>query len=136
MDTAQLLNQLSKATDIQTFIDAHEKDFLTLSGTEYLCGFAKCKNISTAEIARRSGHGDYVYKVFNGERRPSRDVLIGISVGMSLSIDEAQLLLRIYKFAKLDPRDKRDSIIIFGLKEQMRFEQLNDLLYEMQEQTL
>ena len=59
-----------------------------------------------------------------------------MSVGMNLTLDETQLLLRVFKWAMLDPRDKRDSIIMYSIKEGHSIEQANDLLYDMEQQTL
>ena len=92
--------------------------------------------MSLAQVANQSGQGEYVYKVFRGERRPSRDVVLAIAFGMQLCVEETQLLLRISKLAVLDPRDKRDSVILYSLKERHTVAQANDLLYEMHEQTL
>ena len=62
--------------------------------------------------------------------------MIAIAVGMELEINQTQFLLRLSKLAALDPRDKRDSIIIYSLKEKQGIEQLNDLLFELGEATL
>ena len=94
------------------------------------------KKIYSADIAKRSGQGEYVYKIIRGERKPSRDVCIAMSIGMGLSLDESQLLLRIFKWAILDPRDKRDSIIMYSIKEKRSIEQTNDLLDDMEQQAL
>lgn len=136
VDTKELLNQLSKTDDIQTFLRQYEKEFFNISPLKYLNDMLSLKNMSVADIARNSGQGEYVYKVFHGERKPSRDVMLAIAVGMKMSVDEAQLLLRIAKLATLDPRDKRDSIIIYSLNEKYDIAKSNDLLYELKQQTL
>ncbi len=136
MDTKELLHHLSKAHNIGTFLSEFENEFHQLSCKEFINGIIQQKQLSIASIARKSGHGDYVYKVINGERTPSRDVLISIAIGMGLSFEETQLLLRIAKAATLDPRDRRDSVIIYGIQKQFNIDKLNDLLYEMQQQTL
>lgn len=135
ISTTELLNRLTQTNDINTFVDEYEKEFMTLSGTEFLNELLTDKKLSLAEVVKRSGQSDYVYKVFRGERKPSRDILIAIAVGMGLSVDETQLLLRVSKLAALDPRDKRDSVIIYGLKEELEIVKINDLLYELGEPT-
>ncbi len=135
ISTTELLNRLTQTNDINTFVDEYEKEFMTLSGTEFLNELLTDKKLSLAEVVKRSGQSDYVYKVFRGERKPSRDILIAIAVGMGLSVDETQLLLRVSKLAVLDPRDRRDSVIIYGLKEELEIVKINDLLYELGEPT-
>jgi len=136
LNTTQLLNKLSSATDIKAFISEYEQEFRNITWQEFLNDLISEKKISPADVAKRSGQGEYVYKVIRGERKPSRDVCIAVSIGMGLSLDESQLLLRVFKWAILDPRDKRDSIIMYSLKEKHTIEQANDLLYDMEQQTL
>ena len=136
IETKQLLNKISQTKDIRRFIEQYEEEFLRISPIEYLKEILAQKNMTPSEVAKRSGQGEYVYKVFRGERKPSRDVLIAIGIGMQLTVDEVQLLLRSARCAQLDPRDKRDSIILYSLKEKQTIEQLNDLLYELQQPTL
>ena len=133
IDTKELLHRLSKATDVKEFIDENEKEFHNRSCTDFLNEILVQKKTSVSEVARNSGQGEYVYKVMRGERKASRDVLISIAVGLCLSLDETQHLLRISKWAILDPRDKRDSIIIYSINEKHTINQLNDLLYDMEQ---
>lgn len=136
IDTTELLHKLSTAKDIKFFLNEYKQEFRSISFSEFLNDIIYDKELTPAEVAKKSGQGEYVYKVIRGERKPSRDVIIAIAVGMTLSLDETQLLLRIAKWAMLDPRDKRDSIIIYSIKEKHTIDQLNDLLFDMEQQTL
>lgn len=136
MTTTELINNLKQTDDIKKFLDEYESEYMRMSYVDFLNELLVNKNISLASVVKNSGQSDYVYKIFRGERKPSRDIMIAIAVGMSLSIDETQLLLRISKLAALDPRDKRDSIIIYSLNEKLGIAKINDLLYELNEQTL
>lgn len=136
VDTGELLNKISKAKDIHQFISDYETEFMEMQPLDFLNDVLVLKNMSVADISKKSGQGEYVYKVFRGERKASRDVMIAIAVGMELEINQAQFLLRLSKLAALDPRDKRDSVIIYSLKEKHGIEQLNDLLFELGESTL
>ena len=106
--TQELLDGLKNADDIKTFLDLHEQDFLSQSLIDYLNELMNEKNITVAQVAKNSGIGEYVYKIFNGERNAKRDTLVAISFGMHLTFEETQLLLRIAKFAILDSRDRRE----------------------------
>ena len=133
LNTTQLLNKLSSTTDIKAFISEYEHEFRNITWQEFLSDIISEKKISPSDVAKRSGQGEYVYKVIRGERKPSRDVCIAMSVGMNLTLDETQLLLRVFKWAMFDPRDKRDSIIMYSIKEGHSIEQANDLLYDMEQ---
>ncbi len=126
--TDELLKELKNAKDIQSFLDSHEQEFISETPVDYLNYIIQSRKTSVAEVAKNSGVGNYVYKVFNNERKPSRDVMIAIALGIGLSLEEAQLLLRISKFAILDSRDKRDSVIIYGFVNHLTVFKVDDLL--------
>lgn len=134
--TDELLNELKNAPDIEEFFKTHEDKFITQTHHTYLNELVALKNLKISTIANNSGTGEYAYKIFKGERKPSRDIMISIAFGMELSLEETQLLLRISKFAVLDSRDKRDSIIIYGLTHNLSVHQTDDMLYNKKMLTL
>lgn len=134
--TEELLNKIKESSDAEAFVRENERVFLSVSPEEYLNRMANEKGLRVADVAERSGQGDYVYKVFSGRRKASRDVLISICFGMGLSLDEAQPLLRAASFARLDPRNRRDSVIIYGLCRRTGVDEVNDILLELGESTL
>ena len=126
--TEDLLNELKNAKDIQKFLDSHENDFLNETPVSFLNYIIESKKLTVAKVAQLSGAGEYVYKIFNNTRKPSRNVLIAIALGIGVSIEEVQLLLRISKLAILDSRDKRDSVIIYAFANKLTVFELDDLL--------
>lgn len=134
--TEELLNRIKESADAGDFVRENEAAFLRVSLDDYMNRMMEKKGLRVADVAARSGQGDYVYKVFSGRRRASRDVLIAICFGMGLSLDEAQPLLRAAGFARLDPRNRRDSVIIYGLCHGVEIDEVNDILFELGESTL
>ena len=128
--TEDLLNQLKKASDISEFLDKNENMFIKETTASFLNYILETKQLSVSQIAKNSGVGEYTYKIFNGERKPSRNVIIAIALGAKISFEETQLLLRISKYAILDSRDKRDSIIIYALMNNLSVFETDDLLME------
>ena len=136
IETQELLNRLETEDDIALFFKENEGEFLTIDLRELLNELVAHKELKLSDIVRKSGQGDYVYKVFNGDRKPSRDILIGIAIGMNLTFKETQFVLRITKQAALDPRDKRDSILIYSINTGLEYPKVNDLLSEMNEKSI
>lgn len=136
IETQELLNRLETEDDIALFFKENEGEFLTIDLRELLNELVAHKELKLSDIVRKSGQGDYVYKVFNGDRKPSRDILIGIAIGMNLTFKETQFVLRIAKQAALDPRDKRDSIFIYSINTGLEYPKVNDLLSEMNEKSI
>lgn len=126
--TEELMNELRKTADINGFFNKHENEFIKETPSSFLNYLISTKNTTAADAAKESGVGEYVYKILNGTRKPSRNVLIAVALGMKLELEETQLLLRISKFAVLDSRDKRDSVIIYGLVNHLTVFNVDDLL--------
>lgn len=133
--TQELLNEIAAAKDIEFFLDENETELIDETTQSYLTKLAEEKQLKVAEVVQKSAQGDYVYKVFQGARKPSRDILIAIAFGMSLGLEQAQRLLRIANVARLDPRNRRDSVVIYGISKGLRIEALNDILYDLSEET-
>lgn len=128
--TDNLLKELKNSKDIQAFFDENEDKFIKETPLSFLNHIIDTKNMTVARVAKISGSTEYVYKIFNGTRKPSRNILLAIAFGAELSFEETQLLLRISKQAVLDSRDKRDSIIIYGLINHLSIYEVDDLLYK------
>lgn len=96
-----------------------------------VCGLSK------AELARRAGMSEvYLYQVFSGRRRPSRDRLLCLCIGLESELEEAQLLLKRMGYAPIYPKLKRDAIISHGLLHHTPLAEINDKLFSENEKTL
>ena len=126
--TEDLLKELKNTTDISAFLNRHESEFIKETVGSLLTYMINQKCMTVAEVSKCSGVGDYLYKILHDTRKPSRDVLIAVALGMELSLEEIQLLLRVSKLAALDSRDKRDSIIIYGIVNHLSVYDTDDML--------
>ncbi len=70
------------------------------------------KDKSRKDVKQKGGLTDYADQIFSGLRRPSRDKLIRVILGLELDVDEAQELLRLAGHKALDPRGRRDAVIL------------------------
>ena len=78
----------------------------------------------------------YLYQVFAGRRKPSRDRLLCLCIGMSTKLEETNLLLKGMGYAPVYPRLKRDAIISHGLLHRTPLTEINDKLFSENEKTL
>ncbi|NBJ95090.1 hypothetical protein [Parablautia muri] len=72
----------------------------------------------------------YVYKIFSGEKIPSRDKLLALAFGLDLSDEEARKMLKLLGNKELYARDERDALILFALQRNKSIFEVNELLYE------
>lgn len=134
--TNELLNSLTDTDDITAFLEANETELIKETLPQCLSRLLAEKGLSVAQVADKSGRGDYAYKIFNGNKNPTRDVLIAVAVGMSLSLPETQLILRLAKLAYLDPRSRRDSVFIFALGKGLDINEINGVLIDIGEREI
>ena len=78
----------------------------------------------------------YGFQIFAGKRTPSRDKLICLCIAMGLTLDETQATLKIAGLAPLYPKNKKDSVILFGIQHGKSIGTINEMLFELSEQTL
>lgn len=132
--TQELLEVLTKSKSIQNYIDENDESFSDCTLSEYVNTLALKKNLSKSEVVRGSNLSTvYAYKIFSGERAPKRDKLLALAFGLKLDLDETQRMLKIGGAGALYPRIKRDSVIIFAIKEGLSLIDCNELLYELEE---
>jgi hypothetical protein len=129
-DTETLYHEIQSAPDINAYLTDNRDSLLTLTFSEYLHELLADKGLTVAEVQRRGHLTNYVYEVFRGDKVPNRDAALQICFGLSLTPDEAQRLLRMAKAGTLYPKDRRDSILLFGLKEGLDCVAVNALLAE------
>ena len=130
------MEALNQSSSIEEYINT-EQDYLIDSAVcDYLNQLLEEKSLKKSTVIKNSELNEiYGYQIFSGKRIPSRDKLISISFGMNLSLDETQALLK-YAGAPLYPKQKRDSLLIWGKNHQFSIYQINELLYAENEDTL
>lgn len=98
--TQELTQVLCEARLLQHYFDYYEDELITEPPYQYLKRKIREKGIKKKVIHNRSGLDSYVYRVLSGERNPSRDKLLRITISMELDLEETQELLRIFSLAK------------------------------------
>lgn len=134
--TTELINNLKEEKDLFNFFKKYEKEFLNQTTYDVLNELLMRSGKNLSEIKEESYVGDYVYKVFSGTRKPSRNILISVGLAMGVTLEEMQLLLRVSGQALLDARVKRDAIIIFSVNYKKTVGETEELLNEVGEEPL
>ena len=135
--TDELMNALNESSSIEEYISNVQKFMIDSSLSDYLNQLLTEKSLKKSIVIKKSELNEiYGYQIFSGKRAPSRDRLISIAFGMELSLEETQTLLKYAGFAPLYPKQKRDSLLIWGISHQFSIYQVNELLYTENEDTL
>lgn len=103
--TATTHYNLEQADDFEDFLETNEDNMIKASLGEYLLKLLKEKGLKRSYIVRETNsNNSYVYEIFRGDKIPSRDKLIAITIAMHLSEDETQRALKIAGHSELYPR--------------------------------
>lgn len=134
--TEELLSLIQDSENIEYYLKENEEELQNVTLDCYLNRLMEEKHLKIADVMKRSQQSDYVYKVFKNQRKASRDILIAIALGMTCNLKETQTLLRIASMARLDPRNRKDAVLIYAVLHQYTITQVNEVLYDLQESLL
>ena len=135
--TEDLNRELMKSNSIDSYIKDNQALFLDTGVAEALKSLCEKHPVSKNALARRAGMSEvYLHQVLSGRRNPSRDRLLCLCVVLEAGLDQTQTLLRQAGFAQLDPKIKRDAVVIHGILHHTPLEIINDKLFDENEKTL
>lgn len=136
-NTDNLQQELMDSPNLSQFLTQNQEYFVNVNLSELLNQLFERKNISKAALAKQSGMSEiYLHQIFAGCRNPSRNRLLCICYGLNATIEETQELLKLCNIAQLYPKIKRDAIIYYGLQHGMGLYEINDRLFDEDEETL
>lgn len=136
-NTDNLCQELMDSPNLTQFLNQNKEQFVNVNLSELLNQLFESKNISKAALAKQSGMSEiYLHQIFAGRRNPSRNRLICLCYGLEATVEETQQLLRLCNMAQLYPKLKRDAIIYYGLQHKLGLYEINDRLFDEDEETL
>ena len=136
-DTEELFNELRRAKELNDFIADNMEEFEVQPLTDLLAQMLKKYKKARIDVIKAARLDfTYGYQIFDGKKRPRREKLLQLAFGFSLSVDDANKMLRAGGVSGLYVRDKRDVICMYCLQKGMTLEECNSYLYQMGEETL
>lgn len=128
--TEDLLNQLKfKHATFDEYLCNNKDCFLNTDISQFWKKIISESNMKKTDIINKADIGyTFFYDILKGKKHPSRDMLIKILLVMSCDIDVFQEALRIYEWAALYPKIKRDSILIYAINHNFSLQQTAELL--------
>jgi len=135
--TAELMDALSNADSIDSYMEHNNRFLVEGELSKHIARLCSEKGLVKAQVIKRAEMNEiYAYQIFSGKRMPSRDKLLCLCLGMELNSTETNQLLKCVGLAPLYPKNKRDSIILFGFEKGQSVMEINEGLYENDEKTL
>lgn len=122
-------SKINKSKTIDELLNQYNTYYKMDSFAEALHSILSQKKITKQEIVQRTQIGrTYVYQIFSGKRRPSRNKLLQITFALRCCLEETQNLLVLADHAPLNLKNKRDIIISFAIYRYYTLFDLNELL--------
>ncbi len=128
-NTSEMLRDLKGCEMFEKYYTSNRRDFNRTDLSSYLNDIIARKGLRKSDVIRRSELSEvYGYQIFGGLRRPERDKLLSLLIGMELKFDEIQLLFKSCGYAPLYAKDPRDAAIIFAVLNRLSVAETNELL--------
>lgn len=132
--TQELIEIMKSSNDYSVYLesnsDAITPNLITIS--QALTTLLKDKKLVKADVIAQSGiEIHYAYQILSGIKTPTRDKVIMFCIGMKLTVEETQQLLKTTGYPQLYGKSERDNAILFGLTKMLSLIDLNALLYDL-----
>ena len=135
--TGDLLENLKSSNNIGQYFKENKTYLIHETLVQILNRLIEEKGLNKSAVLKRGEINDiYGYQLFSGNRNPSRDKLFCLCSGMQLSLVETQQIFKTAGFAPLYPKNKRDCILILGIEKNLTVCEINEMLFDNQEETL
>lgn len=130
-NTEDLLQELKAEKDIESYFSKNQNEMAKKEFYEYLLFYMEKKNLSKVELICRSGlNRIYGYEILRGEKLPSRNKAIALSIGLGLELEDTQRFLKLAGHRELYSRDKRDAVILLAITKHLKLMEINELLFD------
>ena len=124
--TSELEHNIRSAAGPDVLME-QESDQLSL--TSYLHMLLERRGLSVGSVIRQcSLDRSYGYQLFNGTRRPTRDMLVALALQLEFTEEETQRLLKLAGRPVLYARNKRDAALLYSLTHRLTLAQAEELL--------
>lgn len=137
-DTDELVHELAEAEGVEGFLADNRDNFREYTLAEYLAVLLEDKELSKAEVIRKSHIEQiYAYHIFAGRKKnPSRNKTLALALAMELTPEETGRLLYYAGNERLYVRNSWDSVLLYALQHHLTVEITNELLIDLSEKPL
>ena len=133
--TEEFLTELLGSDSVDAYVNNHDLEPISLS--DYLSQLLEEKHLARSRVVHMADINEtFGYQIFTGQRGASRDKVLQIAFAMALTLREANRALRAAGASSLDPKNRRDAIIIFCLDRGCSLQKVNAELYRFGEETV
>ena len=128
-NTDQLFERLQQTEDIAAFISENKEILDSSKFVPYLKELLEKYGVKIACLIEETDYSKtMLYAIAKGTRNPGKDVVIQIGIAIGVTLPELQRMLKLSHNEELYVKDKRDSIIIYGIQKGKDLYEIDELL--------
>ena len=117
INTSTLMKRLFKTKHLDAFLEQNEHNMQAAEFDQMIRSLCEERGLVPEQVILRAEiDRTYGYQIFRGIRKPSRDKILQIALGMHLNMEETAKLLRLAGLSPLYPRLKREAVILYCLR--------------------
>lgn len=129
ISTYELWAKLFDAEGIDRFLNEQVDKLPPFSN--YLSDLCEARGEVPEQVIRRSDlESSFGHRLFAGSRKPSRDSVLKLAFGLSMTVEEAQQFLKIARVTALHPKVRRDAVIAWCLHRGKNLIQTQEILHD------
>lgn len=134
MTTTTLFRMLRKAPSMEAAANALKEDPGLSASLRSLLAEKEMDipNLAQAMFASKT----YVYQMFEGKRRPGRNMLLRAAFALGLNVEKTQRLLALAQRGTLYSRLRRDRAILYALEHSLSLTEVDEALLALGEEGL
>ncbi len=128
-DTEKILDHLSETESLTEFFQENKEAFNLLTIGEYIELELKNRKLTKAGIIRKSGiNKRFFFDILAGKKTPNRRYIIRLFLALGVDFSDVQWYLKACDYPQLYVKNKRDSIIIYCLNNELSVSECNKML--------
>ncbi len=136
-NTNDLRQEIAEAEDLSKFLRSNQENFVNNDIPTALSELMKEKGLTKSMVAKQAYISEvYLHQIFSGRRKPSRDRMLCILIGMGANLEEIQRILHQCGFSQLYAHNRRDAILLYGILHQLPLQEINDQLFQQEANTI
>lgn len=113
------------------------EDFSLPKWTDYMQRLLQERHLCVKDLIFRCNlERSYGYQIFNGTRRPTRNILMILALTLGLDTEETRRMFELAGRAPLYARCRRDAAVLYGLSHGMSESDVHELMLELGEEGL
>ncbi len=134
--TSQMLTRIRQSGNFTEAVSVYEENKQPSLG-DYLYELMEKRRLTARDMIEKTGiHRSYFYAVLAGQKTPSKNMVLRISLTMRCTLAETNQLLRLAGLSYLYPRVRADTVLIYAVEHKVTPQETNEMLEKAGEEPL